>query len=90
MRDRKRAARVALGFVLVVASCPVVSKLATLGTRRESPVVVAPALPQPTRAVVSGKPRPPWERLPSGRAEFHVAGSGVVLDAKSQPSAAGR
>ena len=88
--DRRRAVRVALGFALVVASCPVVSRLATLGTRRESPVVVTPTPPQPTRAVAPGKPRPPWERLPPGRMVLYSGASRVVLDATPPSNTAKR
>ncbi|HUQ81386.1 MAG TPA: hypothetical protein VM076_09625 [Gemmatimonadaceae bacterium] len=81
--DGRRSVRVALGFALVIASCPVISKLATLGTRPEAPAVVT--VPQPVTPVVRGEPRPPWESLPPGRMVIYMAGGRVVLDA-ARPS----
>jgi hypothetical protein len=66
----------------VIASCPIASKLATLGNRAPVPIAVTSTV-RPASVAVPGQPRPPWLTEVRGDAQLYVAGGRVVLGASA-------
>jgi len=80
-----RTVRIALAFGLVIASCPIASKLATLGNRAPPPIVVQ-TVGRPAPMTKAGQPKPPWLNDPTVPRQIYIFGGGrtVVFDNRGQ------
>jgi hypothetical protein len=80
-----RTLRIALAFGLVIASCPIATKLATLGNHAPPPAVVQ-TVDRPAPVAKPGQPKPPWLNDPTVASRMYIftGGRTVVLDNPGQ------